>query len=166
MGDHIFLKVTPTKGMMSFGVRGKLSPRYMDPFEILERIWVVAYHLALLSSLARVHNVFYISMLWKYVTNPNHVVEFKPLQLREDLSYEERPVRIIDRKDQVLRRCTICYVKVQWSNHTKWKAIWKLEEEMQTKYPQLFLDSGASNFEEKIFVKEGGECENRSLGPN
>ena len=103
MGDHIFLKVSPTKGVMRFGVCRKLSPRYESPFEILEKVGVVAYRLALPPSFVGVHNIFHISMLRKYVPNPSHVVEFEPLQVGENLSYEEWLIRVVDKKDQVLR---------------------------------------------------------------
>ena len=88
----MFLKVSPTKGMMRFRVRRKLSPRYVGPFEILKTVGVVAYCLALSPSLVGVHNIFHISILRKYIPDPSYVVEFGPLQLREDSSYEERPV--------------------------------------------------------------------------
>ena len=75
MGDHVFLKVSPTKGVRRFGIKGKLSPRYVGPFEILERIGVVAYRLALPPSLDKVHNVFHVSMLRKCLSDPDQVVE-------------------------------------------------------------------------------------------
>ncbi|XP_038983707.1 uncharacterized protein LOC120111218 [Phoenix dactylifera] len=138
VGDHVFLKVSPTKGVMRFGIRGKLSPRYVGPFEILERVGAVAYKLALPPSLSGVHNVFHVSMLRKYIPDMSHVVEVAPLQLREDLTYLEQPVRVVDRKEQVLRRRTIPYVKIQWSNHSEREATWELEDEMKEKYPDLF----------------------------
>uniref|UniRef100_A0A2N9I1S3 RNA-directed DNA polymerase n=1 Tax=Fagus sylvatica TaxID=28930 RepID=A0A2N9I1S3_FAGSY len=119
VGDHVFLRVSPTKGVMRFGIKGKLSPRFIGPFEVLERVGEVAYRLALPPMLAGVHNVFHVSMLRKYVPDCNHVVAYEPLQLREDLTYEEQPVRIVDKKEQELRRRTIQYVKVQWSNHSE-----------------------------------------------
>ena len=88
---------------MRFGVHRKLSPRYVSPFEILEKIGMVAYRLALPSSLIKVDNAFHVSMLRKYILDPSHMVEFGPLRLKEDLSYEERPVRVVDKKNQVLR---------------------------------------------------------------
>ncbi|XP_073133323.1 uncharacterized protein [Henckelia pumila] len=81
VGDHVFLKVSPMKGVMRFGRRGKLNPRYIGPFEILERIGTLSYRLALPPSLAKVHNVFHVSMLRRYVSNPSHVLDFEPLQL-------------------------------------------------------------------------------------
>ncbi|XP_038985472.1 uncharacterized protein LOC120111701 [Phoenix dactylifera] len=155
IGDHVFLRVSPTKGVMRFGVRGKLSPRYVGPFEILDKVGEVAYRLALPPALSSVHNIFHVSMLKKYVPDPSHVVAYEPLHLQEDLTYEEFPVRIVDRKDQVLRHRTIPFVKVQWNNHTEREATWELEEEMKVKYPQLFETSGMSISRTKFFL--GGE---------
>ncbi|KAL5560626.1 hypothetical protein UlMin_036837 [Ulmus minor] len=89
VGDLVFLKVAPMKGVMRFGKKGKLSPRYIGPFEILERIGKVAYKLALPSELSTVHNVFHVSMLRKYISDPSHVLESEPIEIREDLTYEE-----------------------------------------------------------------------------
>ncbi|KAL5576239.1 hypothetical protein UlMin_017938 [Ulmus minor] len=105
------------KGVMRFGKKGKLSPRYIGPFEILERIGKVAYKIALPSELAVVHNVFHISMLQKYISDPSHVLEREPIEVREDLTYEEQPVQILDRKDKALRNKVIPLVKVLWRNH-------------------------------------------------
>ena len=134
----MFLCVSPTRGVMRFGVRGKLNPRYVGPFEVLDRVGEVVYRLALPLSLADVHNVFHVSMLWKYILDLSHIIELAPLRIREDLTYEEHPVQIVDQKDQVLRRRTIPYVKVQWSHHSKREATWELEETMRTQYTYLF----------------------------
>ena len=114
--DHVFLKVSPTKGIMKFGRRGKLSPRYIGPFEILERKGEVAYEIALPPELSQVHPVFHVSMLCKYVPDPSHVVEYQPLDIQPNLTYEERPIRVLDRKEQVLRNKVIPYVKILWRN--------------------------------------------------
>lgn len=89
----------------------------MGPFEILERVGTLAYRLALPPQLASVHNVFHVSMLRKYVPDPHHVIDFQPLELREDLTYEEIPSCILDRKEKVLRNRVISYVKVLWQQH-------------------------------------------------
>ena len=89
--DRVFLKLSPWKGVVRFGKRGKLSPRYIGPFEIVERI-AVAYRLDLPEELSRVHNVFHISMLRKYISDPSHVLESPEIELRDDLSYEEQPM--------------------------------------------------------------------------
>ena len=88
---------------MRFGIRENLSPQYIGPFEILSRVGEVAYSLALPPILSGVHNVFHVSMLRKYISDPSHVIEYEPIQLKKDLSYEEHPVRVMDRKDQILR---------------------------------------------------------------
>ena len=92
VGDLVFLKVAPFKGVMRFGKRRKLNPRYVGPYEILERIGKVAYKLTLQPNLASVHNVFHVSMLKKYVPNTSHILEQKLIELQEDLTYEEKPV--------------------------------------------------------------------------
>src|SRR5262249_28358717 len=103
VGDHVFLKVSPTKGVVRFGQRDKLNPRYIGPFEILERIGAVAYRLALPPSLDGVHDVFHVSMLKKYLVDPSHVIDHPPVVIQSDLSYEEHPIRILDQKTQELR---------------------------------------------------------------
>ena len=85
MGDHIFFKVIPKRGVVKFSKRGKLSPRYIEPFEIPERVGTVAYQLALLLSLSGVHEVFHVSMLWSYTPDPSHVVDWGELAIRWDL---------------------------------------------------------------------------------
>ncbi|KAL5547871.1 hypothetical protein UlMin_003102 [Ulmus minor] len=132
-GDHVFLKIAPMKGVMRFGRKGKLSPRFIGPFEILKRVGKVAYQLALTPSLSAVHNVFHVSMLKKYVSDPSHVLEEAPVEIDEKLSYEERPVRILDRKAKELRNKTVALVKVLWRNHAVEEATWEREDEMQSK---------------------------------
>ncbi|KAL0536214.1 hypothetical protein IC582_025155 [Cucumis melo] len=97
VGDKVFLKVTPMRGVLRFERRGKLSPRFVGPFEILERIGPVAYRLALPPSLSTVHDVFHVSMLRKYVSDPSHVVDYEPLEIDENLSYAEQPVEVLAR---------------------------------------------------------------------
>ncbi|KAF5444709.1 hypothetical protein F2P56_033818 [Juglans regia] len=120
---------------MRFGKNGKLSPRYVRPFAILDRIGPTAYRVALLPALLGVHDVFHVSMLRKYVPDPTHVIDYEPLQLQENLTYTEEPMRIIERKEQVFRKRTIPLVKVVWNNHAISEPSLKLEEEMQVKYP-------------------------------
>ncbi|KAL5540174.1 hypothetical protein UlMin_045925 [Ulmus minor] len=132
-GDHVFLKIAPMKGVMRFGRKGKLSPRFIGPFEILKRVGKVAYQLALPPSLSAVHNVFHVSMLKKYVSDPSHVLQEAPVEIDEKLSYEERPVRILDRKTKELRNKIVALVKVLWRNHAVEEATWEREDEMQSK---------------------------------
>nr|CAD1818599.1 unnamed protein product [Ananas comosus var. bracteatus] len=138
VGDHVLLKVSLTKGVRRFGIRGKLSPRFIGPYEVLERIGPVAYRLALPPSLSGVHNVFHVSTLRKYVFDSTHILESTPVDLQEDLSFEEHPVRILAREVKRLRNREIPYVKILWSNHEEREATWELESAMQEHYPYLF----------------------------
>ena len=122
---------------MRFGKRGKLSPRYIGPYEITECIGPVAYRLALPAELSRVHDVFHVSMLRKYMPDPSHILEHQPVELEEDLSYEEQPVQILDRKEQMLRSGSILVVKVLWRSRTVEEATWEPEAQVRVKYPYL-----------------------------
>nr|CAD1839668.1 unnamed protein product [Ananas comosus var. bracteatus] len=125
------------------GSRGvTLSPRYIGPYEILERIGPVAYKLALPPKLAGVHNVFHVSNLRKYFRNSSHVLEYEPVELHEDVTYEEFPMSILAREERKLQNRTISYVKVQWSNHSRRESTWELEEKMHETYPHLFEQVG------------------------
>ena len=149
--DRVFLKLSPWKGVVRFGKRGKLSPLYIGPFEIVERVGPVAYRLDLPEELSRVHNVFHISMLRKYIPDPSHVLEAPEIELRDDLSYEEQPVQILGREEKELRNKTISLVKVLWRNHLVEEATWEREDQMRRQYPHLFQDTG-TNFVDEIFL--------------
>ena len=87
MGDQVFLRVSPWKGILRFGKRGKLSPRYIGPYEIVDKVGVVAYRLRLPSELANIHDVFHVFMLRKYIFDPSHILKEQPIQLKENLTY-------------------------------------------------------------------------------
>ena len=123
---------------MRFGKKGKLSPRYIGLYEILGRVGPVAYRLALPRELERIHNVFHVSCLRKYIPDVSHVLEAQPVELKEDLSYEEQPVKILDRKEKTLRNKTVGLVKVLWRNHRVEEATWEREDDIRERYPQLF----------------------------
>ena len=125
ISDQVFLKISPWKGVLRFGKRGKLSPRYIGPYEIMSKVGPVAYKLKLPPELSRIHDTFHVSMLKKYIPNPSHVLSEQPVQLKENLTYEEIPVQIIDRKEQVLRSKVIPLVKVLWKNHEREAATWE-----------------------------------------
>ncbi|XP_052182015.1 uncharacterized protein LOC127794802 [Diospyros lotus] len=114
VGNHVWLMVMPMNGVCRFGVSGKLSPHYIGLFEILERVEILAYKLALPPQLSVVHNVFHVSMLRKYVLDPQHIIDYHTIEVRDDVSYEEMPVSILERREKVLRNRTIPFVKVQW----------------------------------------------------
>ncbi|KAJ0985781.1 hypothetical protein J5N97_004137 [Dioscorea zingiberensis] len=117
VGDRVYLKVSPWKGIMRFRKRGKLSPRYVGPYEILDRVGPVAYRLALPEELSRIHDVFHVSVLRKCLSDPNQVLMGPTVELAPDLTYVEGPVRVLDRKEQTLRNKSIPLVKILWSHH-------------------------------------------------
>ena len=119
--------------MVRFGKRGKLSPRFIWPFEILERVGTVAYRLDLPPSMSGVHEVFHISMLRRYTPDPAHVVDWGEIEVDTNGTFEEGPVCIIDSRDQVLRRKAVRLVRVLWQHCGV--------EEWAT-YPFLFRDEG------------------------
>ena len=137
------------KGVVRIGKRSKLGPRYVGPFEILERIGPLAYRLALPPEMEKVHNVFHVSQLRKYIPDPNHVLKYSPLQIQEDLSYAVEPVQILDRKEKQLRNKVIPLVKVLWRSQKLEEITWEPEEEMQRSHPQLF--QGMLSFGTKLF---------------
>ena len=127
VGDLVYLKVSPLKGIQRFGLRGKLSPRYIGPFDVIERIGTAAYRLGLPESLSQIHDVFHVSVLRKCLLDPSSVTTVEALPLQQDLSYEETPVHILDRKLKVLRNKSIPLVKVLWRGQKYEEATWKAE---------------------------------------
>jgi len=100
VGDHVYLRVSPTRGVQRFGVKGKLAPRYVGPYEIIEECGPVAYRLQLTSRLAAIHNVFHIPQLKKCVRVPTEIIDQQEILVEPDLSYTEYPLRILDQKER------------------------------------------------------------------
>ena len=138
IGEKVFLKVSPWKKVMRFGKNGKLSPRFIGPYEMIEKVGLVAYRLALPPDLEKIHNFFHVSMLWRYRSDPSHVVSTETIDLRPDLTYEEELVEILAQEMKELRNNKIPLVKVLWRNHKTEEATWESEEMMRKQYPQLF----------------------------
>ena len=130
------------KGVMRFGKKGKLSPRFIGPFEILSRVGEVAYKLALPPILSVVHPVFHVSMLRKYIPDESHMISLDSVELGPDLTYEEEPIAILDRQIRELRTKELVSVKVQWKHRSVREATWETESDMRARYPQLFEASG------------------------
>ena len=135
VGDHVFLKVMPKRGVVRFGKRGKLSPRFIGPFEMLERVGAVAYRLALLPNMSGVHEVFHVSMLRRYTLDPAHVVDWGDIEVDTDGTFEEGPVCILDSRDQVLRHKTVRLVRVLWRHRGVEESTWEREDTMRATYP-------------------------------
>jgi hypothetical protein len=138
VGDKVLLKVSPTKGIVRFSIKGKLSPRYIGPYLITARVGSIAYRLQLPESIARVHPVFHVSMLRKYIRDPELKIDADPIIIQQDLTIDAQPVRVLEFSERVMRNRTIKYVKILWSNQTEREATWELESTMRNKYPELF----------------------------
>ncbi|XP_016704336.1 uncharacterized protein [Gossypium hirsutum] len=117
VGDKLFPKASPWTKVLRFGRKGKLSPGVIHPYEVIEWIGLVAYHLLLPPEIERIHNVFLVSMLRRYRSDHSHVVPIKEIEVRSDLSYEEEPAAILDCEIKVLRSKTVPLMKVLWHNH-------------------------------------------------
>jgi hypothetical protein len=142
-GDRVLLKVSPMRGVIRFGKKiAKLSPRFIGPFEIIEKVGDLAYRLDLPQNLSNVHNVFHVSMLREYKPDNSHVIDHSTIELSEDVTYEEAPVRILSREVRKLRTKEIPLVKIQWNRHDENEASWELESEMRKKHPHLFIEQG------------------------
>ena len=126
------------KGVIRFSKKGKLSPRYIGSYEVLERIGKVAYRLALPPELSAIHNVFHVSMLKKYIPDPSHVLEHDVIKVQEYLCFKEKLVQILDRKEKTLRNKEIPLVKVLWRNQKVEETTWEHEDEMKAKYLEIF----------------------------
>ena len=117
VGDKVFLKVSMWKKILRFGRKGKLSPRFIGPYEILERVGPVAYRLALPLELAKLHDVFHVSMLRRYRSDPSHILSVQDIQVQEDFTFDEEPKAILDREIRQLRNKQVPLVKVLWQHH-------------------------------------------------
>jgi hypothetical protein len=138
VGDLVYLKVSPIRNVFCFGNKGKLSPRYVGPFKVLKQVSSLANKIEMPPNLAGVHDVFHFSQLRKCMHDPSQVINHEPLDIQPNLTYEELPVQILDRKEQQLRTKTIPLVKVLWRNHGIEEASWELEQQMRDRYPHLF----------------------------
>jgi hypothetical protein len=132
------------RGLFCFKVRGKLTPRFIGPFKILEKRCEVAYQLELPSQLSDVHDVFHVSQLKKCLRVPEEQIPMEDLDVNDDLSYQDYPVKILETSERVTRNKKIKMCKVQWSHHTEEEATWEREEELKAEFPSFFSDSSES----------------------
>jgi hypothetical protein len=137
VGDFVYLRVSPTKGVQCFGIKGKLAPRHVGPFEILKVCGPVAYKIRLPSQLLAIHNVFHISQLKKCIKVRTEIIETRAIEIEPDLSYIEQPIQIMDTKERVTRRTKINMYKILWDHHTEEEATWETESYLQQNFPNF-----------------------------
>jgi hypothetical protein len=125
------------EGVNRFGVKVKLAPRYIGPFHILERCGQVAYRLRLLESLSIVRNVFHVSQLNKCLRIPNQTMDVVDVNLEPVLTYSEHPIRVLDQKDQITRKKTLKFYKVQWNQHTEEEATLEIRDFLENHFPKF-----------------------------
>ena len=138
VGDHVYLKVSPMRGIRRFNVKGKLARRYVGPFKVLERKGEGAYHLELPTSLSGVHDVFHISQLKKCLRVPEEQAPLDGVDMQEDLTYTEHSVKILETSERITRNKHIKMCRVQWSHHSEAESTWEREDELRKTYPDLF----------------------------
>ncbi|XP_016751747.1 uncharacterized protein [Gossypium hirsutum] len=127
VSDKVFLRVSPRKKVPRFGKNGKLNPRFIRPYKVIEKIGPVAYRLALPSELEKIHDVFNVSMLHRYRSNPSNVISPTEVEIRSNMSYGEELVKILARKVKRLRNKSIPLVEVLWKRHGVEEATWELK---------------------------------------
>nr|GEW50793.1 putative reverse transcriptase domain-containing protein [Tanacetum cinerariifolium] len=138
VGDKVMLKVSPWRGVIRFGKRRKLSPRFIGPFKVIERIGPVAYKLELLDKLREIHDTFHVSNLKRCFVNEDVVIPLDEVQLDEKLHFVEEPVEIIDREVKRLKQSRILIVKVRWHSWREPEFTWERNDFFRSKYPHLF----------------------------
>nr|AAR06317.1 putative polyprotein [Oryza sativa Japonica Group] len=136
-GDYVYLRVTPLRGVHRFQTKGKLAPRFVGPYRVLERRGEVAYQLELPSSMLGIHNVFHVSQLKKCLKVPEEQASPDQIEIQEDLTYVEKPTRILETSERRTRKKVIRFCKVQWSHHSEEVATWEREDELKAAHPHL-----------------------------
>ncbi|GKD52281.1 putative reverse transcriptase domain-containing protein [Tanacetum coccineum] len=140
VGDKVMLKVSPWKGVILFGKRRKLNPRYNGLFKIIAKVETVAYHLELPEKLSRVHSTFHVSKLKKCMADELLAIPLDEIQVDDKLNFIEEPVEIMDRKVKRLKQSRIPIVKVRWNSRRGPEFTWECKDQMQKKYPHLFTN--------------------------
>ncbi|GKD07304.1 hypothetical protein Tco_1186989 [Tanacetum coccineum] len=141
VGDRVLLKISPWKGVVRFGKNGKLAPRYVEEFEIVERVGPVAYRIRLPQELSCVHDVFHVSNLNKCLANSDLQVPLEEIRIDDKLYFVEEPVEIMDRQVKKLKRSWIPIVKVRWDSRQGAEFTWEREDQFKAMYPHFFATS-------------------------
>ncbi|GJY36685.1 hypothetical protein Tco_0422063 [Tanacetum coccineum] len=161
VGDRVMLKVSPWKGVVRFGKRGKLNPRYVRPFKVLAKVGKVAYMLELPQELSRVHHTFHVFNLKKCYADEPLVMPLEGIHVDDKLQFVEEPVEIMERKIKRLKRSRIPLVKVHWNSKRGPEFTWECEDSFKQKYPQLFTNQASSSTTRGLLTKPT----NKRVGP-
>nr|ABA98544.1 retrotransposon protein, putative, Ty3-gypsy subclass [Oryza sativa Japonica Group] len=149
-GDYVYLRVTPLRGVHRFQTKGKLAPRFVGPYRILERRGEVAYQLELPSNMIGIHDVFHVSQLKKCLRVPEEQADSEHINIQEDLTYVEKPVRILETSERRTRNKVTRFCRVQWSHHSDEEATLEREDELKAAHPHLFTSSSESRGRDSV----------------
>jgi hypothetical protein len=137
VGDHIYLRVSLLKGVRRFGIKGKLAPRYIGSYPIIDKYGSTSYQVELPAKLSGVHNIFHVSQLKRCLKPPTDVVIEDTIPLELDLKYKAYPIKILDQQDRATRNKTTWFYKIQWNDHSEDEATWKREEFLRSNNPEF-----------------------------
>ena len=138
VGDYVYLKLSPMKGVQRFGVKRKLAPRYVGPYKIIERKGNVAYKLQLPPEMSAIFDVFHVSQLKRCLRIPEEAIAPTNIKLQSDLTYEEKPIRVLEKMERVTQSNVIKFYKVVWNNHSEQDATWEREDYLHEIYPTFY----------------------------
>ena len=138
VGDYVYLKVSPMRRVQRFGVKRKLAPRYIGPYQILAQKGLVAYKLQLCLEMKAIFSVFHVSQLKKCLRVPEEAIEPTSIKIQSDLTYEERPIKVLEAMERVTHSKVIKFYKVVWNNHSEQDATWEREDYLREVYPVFY----------------------------